>query len=151
MPTSIALVVAPRQQRGAVCRASDQFDVSPFFRRAREYCERHYDEWYILGAEHGVMLPRQVIGREERPLRDLAAEERAAWASLVAKDLRAQCARFAEPPNVVLFGSQRFAEALQRALPEIEIGQPLGGMELYRRLRWFDEQLRVRPRVLSVA
>lgn len=150
VPT-IALVAASRLQRGTICRAREQFDPSPFFRRARDYCERTGAEWYILDADAGLLLPQQVIGPQRRWVRDLSAEERAAWATRVVHELRARCGRFAEPPAIALYASRRYAEALLRAAPDLELALPLDGMGLAERVRWFDERLAVRPRLLSVA
>lgn len=148
MPIPIALVAAPRQQRGTICRAREQYERSPIFRRARDFCERSGGEWYILSAAHGLLPPQQVIGPELRPLHALWAEERATWAAKVAAALYERAAHSAEPPTFALYASQRFADALLRAAPGLEILLPLGGMLLRERLRWYDERLRVRPRVL---
>src|SRR5262249_29737942 len=85
--TAIALVAAPRRQRGVICRAREQFDPSPVFRHARNYCERGGGEWYILSAAHDLLAPHQVIGPEPRSLPTLSAEERASWAKGVAAAL----------------------------------------------------------------
>ena len=147
----IALVAASRLQRGTICRAREQFDLSPFFRRARDYCERTGAEWYILEADSGLLLPQQVIGPTRRSVRDLTAEERAGWAGRAVKDLRDRCGRFAAQPAIALYASHRYAEALLRAAPELELALPLDGMGLAERVHWFDERLAIRPRLLSVA
>jgi hypothetical protein len=143
------LVAATRQQRGAICRARDQFDRSPVFRRTRDYCERTRTEWYILTAAHGLLAPQQVIGPTPRALQTLTAEERAEWAARVAKALMARAARSAEPPTFVLYASRRFADAVQRAAPELDYALPLSGMAGRQHARWLDERLRVHPRLLA--
>ncbi|HEU5440572.1 MAG TPA: hypothetical protein VFU88_14905 [Ktedonobacterales bacterium] len=151
MTTQIALVAARSRQRGIICRAEEQFEPSYVFRRARDYCRRTYAEWYILSTAHGVLAPRQVIGPGERPLRAISAEEQRQWAAGVGASLAARAARSAEPLSFVLFASQLCAELLQRAAPHCAFELPLGGLSLGERLRWYDERLATRPRLLGGA
>lgn len=149
MARTIGLVAASRWQRGTICRASEQYDPSPVFRRARDYCARHYGEWYIISVRHQLLTPQRVIGPGEPALAGLCAAERLCWGERVAADLRARCARSAEPLTFVLYAGQRCADTLQRAAPELTFELPLAGMSLRDRIRWYDERLRVRSRVLS--
>lgn len=151
MAQRIGLVTAPRQQRGVVCRARDQYDPSPVFRRARDYCERTYDALYILSPTHGLVAAGQVIGPEQAPFQALDAEERMRWARGVAERLRMLCERSAEPPTFYLYAGLRVAGVLLRAAPFIPIERPLSGLTLGQQLRWYDERLRVASRVLRRA
>jgi hypothetical protein len=144
----IGLIAAPKRQRGGICRAYDQYDLSPVFRRARDYCDREYGEWYILSTRHGLLTPQQVIGTGEPALHTLSAGERWEWSGRVAAELTARRVRSAEPLTFVLYASQRYADLLLRAAPMLDIEQPLNGMALRERLRWYDERLRLRSRVL---
>jgi len=58
--------------------------------------------------------------------------------------------RRAEPLIFVLYASQRHAEVLQRANPDLVFELPLSGMSLYRRLRWYDDRLRIASRMLGL-
>jgi hypothetical protein len=148
MVLTIALVAARARQRGVVCQASEQFEPSPMFRRARDYCLRAYPEWYILSTRHGLISPRQVIGPGERPLAALTAEERAAWARGIASALDERQARSADPLAFVLFTSQLYADLLARAAPQCTFELPLSGLSFSQRLRWYDERLSTRSRLL---
>ena len=130
-------------------RARDQFDPSPVFRRARDFCERAYSEWYILSATYLLIPPQQVIGAGEPALRMLNAAERVAWAESVAGQLRLRVGRSAEPLTFVLYASQRYTELLMRAAPDISFETPLSGMSFVGRLHWYDDRLRIEPRVLA--
>ncbi len=149
MATSIALIAASRRQRGDICRAAEQSDPSPVFRRARDYCERTYAEWYILSARHHLVAPYQVVGPDNGSVHTLDADERLAWAQSVAQALRARQERSAEPIRFVLYASQRYADLLLRAAPTLALDLPLSGLGLAERLHWYDQRLRVRSRVLS--
>ena len=149
MARAIGLVAASKRRRGGIARARDQFDPSPVFRRARDFCERAYSEWYILSATYLLIPPQQVIGAGEPALRMLNAAERVAWAESVAGQLRLRVGRSAEPLTFVLYASQRYTELLMRAAPDIAFETPLSGMSFVGRLHWYDDRLRIEPRVLA--
>lgn len=71
------------------------------------------------------------------------------WAESAARQIRLHAERFATPPTFVLYASQRYAEALQRAAPDLTFELPLCGMSLRDRLRWYDERLQTRSRALA--
>jgi hypothetical protein len=147
MAQRIGLVAAPRQQRGTICRARDQYDPSPVFRRARDYCERTYDSLYVLSPTHGLVAAQQVIGPDAAPFTALDAAERQRWARAAAIRLRELCERSAEPPTFYLYAGQRVASLLLRAAPFAEIQRPLSGLRLGAQLRWYNERLAVTPRI----
>lgn len=147
----IALLAAPKRQRGTLCRAVEQFDPSPVFRRGRDFCSRLYGEWYILSAAHGLLAPQRVIGPGERALHQLSAERRAAWGSNVASMLRERQTQMAMPAIFVIYASHLYADVLVRAAPDLVFEQPLAGMSLSERLHWYDERLVLRSRLLSPA
>jgi hypothetical protein len=74
--TSVGLLAASRMQRGVVCPASEQFDRSPLFRRACDYCERALDGWSVLCPGRPLLAPKQVIGAMPASLDALATEAR---------------------------------------------------------------------------
>jgi uncharacterized protein DUF6884 len=147
--TAIGLIAASRMQRGSVYPAAQQFDRSPLFRRARNYCERVFDEWFVLCPGRPLLAPRQVIGARVASLDDLNAEERLAWAEMVGKTLREMATQRSEEAHFVALASQRTVELLARAAPDLRFEAPLGGLTLGQRLRWYDERLRVRQRLLT--
>jgi hypothetical protein len=139
MTTRIGLVAQPKRRRGGICRAREQFEPSALFRRASAFCDREHGEWYVLSTSHGLVAPQQVIGPAER----------ADWARRAAEQLRERQDRSATPLTFVVYASQLYAEQLLRAAPSLRFEQPLAGLALRERLRWYDERLRVHTRVLS--
>jgi hypothetical protein len=146
----IGLVAASRRQRGTICRAADQFDPSPVFRRAREYCERTFGEWYVLTSHHPLALPHQVIGPPASPIQEMTTHERTRWVQELARRLHERCARSGEPVRFVLFSGARTADLVQRAAPFAEVVLPHSGLTLGERVHWYDERLRTSPRMLAV-
>ena len=148
MARQIGLVAAAKARRGGILRARDQFDLSPVFRRARDYCDRAGLEWYILSGSQYLLAPHQVIGPDDAFVHALGAEERMAWAIEVTTRLAHMQERSSEPLTFTLLASQRYAELLLRAAPELPLDTPLGGLFLGERQRWFDRHLEVRSRLL---
>ena len=147
--TAIGLLSASRMQRGGVYPAAQQFDRSPLFRRARDYCERAFDEWFVLCPGRPLLAPRQVIGAAPAKLDDLVAEERLVWAEMVGRTLREMVAQRSGEAHFVALASQRTVELLARVAPDLRFEAPLSGLTLGQRLRWYDERLRVRRRLLT--
>lgn len=148
MARAIGLVAASKRRRGGIARAHEQFDPSPVFRRARDFCDRAYSEWYILSTTYLLVPPQQVIGAAEPPLYLLSATERAAWAESVAQQLRQRASRSAEPLTFILYASQQYSDLLMRAAPDLSFQTPLSGMSFVARLHWYDDRLRTASRVL---
>ena len=149
MARKIGLVAASKRRRGGIARVHEQFDPSPVFRRARDFCDRSYSEWYVLSTLYLLTPPQQVIGADEPALYLLSAAERVVWAEAVARQLHARVGRSAEPLIFVLYASQFYAELLVRAAPDIKLEMPLTGMSFVERLHWYDDRLRTQPRVLT--
>lgn len=79
----------------------------------------------------------------------MSAQERAKWAERVAGQLSARMERSAQPLTFVLYASKQYAELLTRAAPFATFELPLAGMSLRERIRWYDERLQIRARVLA--
>ena len=58
MARKIGLVAASKRRRGGIARAHEQFEPSPVFRRARDFCDRSYSEWYVLSTMYLLAPPQ---------------------------------------------------------------------------------------------
>lgn len=63
---------------------------SDLFRKAMTWIEKRVDEWGILSAKHGLVLPDQILEPYDLSLDELAAEERRKWEARVRKQLLEQ-------------------------------------------------------------
>jgi hypothetical protein len=151
MARTIGLVAASKRRRGGIARAHEQYDPSPVFRRARDFCDRAYSEWYVLSTTYLLAPPQQVIGADEPALSVLSAAERAEWAEAVAGQLRTRVGRSAEQLTFVLYASQLYSELFVRVASDLVFEMPLSGMSFVERLHWYDDRLRTQPRVLTAA
>jgi hypothetical protein len=144
--------------------------VGNLFRACRAYVESTCDEWAILSAKHGLVLPDQVLAPYEQRLSG-RAEDRLAWARRVNEAIRRRwCASgyVAGQPDehggrpvgwaperldvrfVVLAGADyRVCVEESRAnagwvLP-VPCDTPLAGLQLGQQLAWLAGHLRALP------
>ncbi len=109
--------------------------VSPLFRAAREYAERHYGpgHWFILSARHGLVDPDTVLAPYDLSLRQLSPDEREAWGDRVAVELTD---RF--PAGTVLWfhAGALYRAAIAPVVPH-QVRFPLAGLCIGEQLAWY--------------
>jgi hypothetical protein len=108
----VALVSCVKRKRTAPCAAQDLY-TSALFVGLRRHAEANADRWYILSAEHGVLLPSQVVAPYERTLTAMPKSARLAWAERVRVQLDALLPAGTE---VMLLAGQRYREGIEAQL-----------------------------------
>jgi hypothetical protein len=128
---NIALIGCTRQKLGYPCPAHQLYSPSSLFRKARAYCERHYDAWYVLSAKHHLVHPDTVIAPYDLTLRDMSAAERRVWGRRVSKQLQAL-------GDHVFYGHA--GRLYLENLAGIQLVNVLEGYTIGKRLRWYNQQ-----------
>lgn len=105
--------------------------VSALFRKSRAWVLQHCDQWFILSAKYGLVVPSQVIETYDVTLNAMPAAERRAWAARVRKELEP----FAGATIVALAGERYCA-----ALHGLRVERPLQGMGIGQQLGWLTRQ-----------
>ncbi len=127
----IALVSCTKSKLSHACPARDLYTASALFRKARAYCERHYDAWYILSAKYGLVHPDTVIAPYDVTLKNMARPERQAWGRRVSAQLQQ-------------LGTHTFYAHAGRDYIEylvgVELFNVLDDLSLGHRLRWYNER-----------
>ena len=130
----IGLVACSRSKLSWSAPARNLY-VSPLFRAARAYSERHYGprRWLILSALHGLVDPETVLAPYDLSLRQLSAREREAWGNRVAVEL---ADRF--PAGTVLWfhAGALYRDAIASVVPH-QVRSPLAGLAIGQRLAWY--------------
>src|SRR5262245_9344297 len=112
-------------------RRADELYVSPLFRKAADYCRRHYDAWFVLSALHGLLEPGRVVGPYEHTLVGQAKSHRRQWAAAVV----AQIGRLGlEDAKSYLHAGRVYADALEGLL---DCATPLAGLGIGEQLAWY--------------
>lgn len=125
--------------RGAPAR---DLYVSPLFRGSRRYVELACDEWGILSARHGLVLPDQVIEPYDVSLSGYSRETRLTpeqYREWLLRTFDQVAARWGRHVLYIVLAGRGYARALE-GFPHVEL--PLKGLALGPRLAWLRDRLR---------
>lgn len=111
--------------------------VSALFRKSRAWVLEHCQQWFILSARFGLVVPSQMIETYDVTLNAMPAAERRAWAVRV----REQLEPFAGANFIALAGERYCA-----ALDGLRVERPLQGMGIGQQLGWLTRQNMRMPR-----
>jgi hypothetical protein len=128
---NIGLVSCSKRKLDRPWPARELYSASAFFRKARAYCERHYDSWYILSAKHGLVHPDEVLAPYDLTLKRMPVAERRAWGRRVSADLRALGDHVFYP-----HAGKDYLEYVSG----VKLVNVLEGLRQGERLRWYNEQ-----------
>jgi len=78
----IGLISCSKKKLDHAAEAQDLY-IGDLFKLSRAWIEKRTDIWAILSAQHGLLLPFQVIEPYDLALKDLPAVHRERWADLV--------------------------------------------------------------------
>jgi hypothetical protein len=139
--STVYLVSCVSQKRQQACAARDLY-VSDWFCKARQYAEASGCPWYILSAEHGLVLPDQVIAPYERTLKTMRVADRHAWAVRVFHQLAETVQALA---HVVFLAGERYREFLTGPLTKcgVAVSVPMEGLRIGEQLSWLAQHTRL--------
>lgn len=125
MTNTITLVSCVAGKGSRPCAAAELYQ-SDWFTKAAAYAQRS-GSWLILSAEHGLVAPGQVIAPYNTTLVTKTKAERAAWAALVADQVRELELR---ADRCVVLAGRSYRDSLMPFLcswfPSVEV--PLAGL-----------------------
>lgn len=87
----VGLIACCKQKLDHAAPAQDLY-TSPFFRLSKQWITYGHrcEEWGILSAKHGLVLPDQVVEPYDACLSDFSKEKKDRWASMVHAQLLEQ-------------------------------------------------------------
>jgi hypothetical protein len=111
--------------------------IGLLFRKARGYAEAARHPWFVLSARHSLVEPGTVLEPYDAKLADLTPEEQTAWADGVARALFLR--GFGGWGVFEVHAGNTYVRSLRAALAPIalDILDPLAGLGIGRRLRWY--------------
>jgi hypothetical protein len=105
---------------------------SDLFLKSRAWAEREGDEWGILSAKHGVLMPETVIEDYNVTLNEMPSEDRAKWGSMVREQLQSS-----KNKRIILLAGNRYCEW---ANDEWRTERPMEGLGIGQQLAWLKTQ-----------
>ena len=134
----IALVSCVSKKLDHSAVAGDMY-LSVWFKYAREYAERNFNEWFILSAKHGLLRTDQVISPYNVFIGDLSANERRQWAINTARSVSDIVTSDIE---ISIFAGKKYRQYLVPALifSDFSVTVPLEGLGIGQQLKWFKEK-----------
>lgn len=140
--TEIGLVSCTKTKRDRPAVAAELYEPSTLFSKARRYCERHHDEWYVLSAKHHLLAPDDgPIEPYDETLVGAPKARRREWASVVADELE-EGGLLRSDTVLVIHAGRDYYEELVPLLEAFdgEVRLPLEGLGIGERLQWYDDR-----------
>lgn len=136
----IALIGCVKTKIAYPAPARDLY-VSPLFIRRRAYAERHAHHYYILSAEHGLVLPETVLAPYDTALAEQSKDYRQTWGQWVAAKLMRAEGQVRDRVIEIHAGDE-YAQAIVPLLTQAgaTVRRPLAGLSFGEQLAWYGRQ-----------
>ena len=133
----VCLVACASAKMATKAPAQDLY-TSALFQKARAYATSRFDEWYILSAKHGLLLPNQEIAPYDKTLNNMPKKARLEWADCVFRAILSNVGRKAVLAFVA--GERYRADLITRLANEgYAIRVPLEGLSIGMQLSWLKK------------
>lgn len=119
--------------KGPKAVAAADLYTSDWFLKARGYVEALGVDWRILSAEHGLVMPGQMVAPYERTLALMSSAERDAWGAMVLDQLGAVPSAEARP--LVLLAGAHYRRPIE-AWAGARAVAPMAGLGLGSQKAW---------------
>lgn len=132
---TIVLVGCGKGKLPHAARAKDLY-TGTLFRKCRAYAERFGDDWGILSAKHGLLLPGDLIRPYDLALQDLSLDDLEAWVRATNREIRREWPR----ANFVCLAGELYGRAFTAPVP-IDVTFPMAGLGVGERLKYLNDAL----------
>lgn len=105
---------------------------SDLFKKSRAYAEREGDEWAILSAKHGLIMPDEFVKDYDVTLNEMPAEKRREWCDMVREQLMPW-----KSERIILLAGNRYCEWIN---DEWMTERPMEGLGIGQQLAWLKGQ-----------
>ncbi len=133
----LILIGCVKQKLAVPAPAKDLY-TSPLFRKGRHYAEDAGVPWFVLSAEHGLVMPEELLAPYDRRLARSDRSYRQAWGARVVDRLLDEAAPLSGRRVEVHAGSA-YVEPIRQLLTQAgaTVVEPLAGLKLGPRLAWY--------------
>lgn len=137
----VGLVSCTKSKKETASTPAVLYEPSPLFRKAREYCRTHHDEWYILSAKHGLLEPDgPKIDPYDKTLNNASKGQRTSWSQQVLEQLQNHDLL---DGTLYFHAGQKYYDQLLSLLDEknVDYELPVKGLRMGETMNWYDERL----------
>lgn len=138
----IGLVSCVAQKRDEPARPKDLYR-SDYFRKMRQYAEQIHDRWYILSAEHDLLVPDgPPIGPYDTTLTSASVATKRDWAADVVAALEDEI-QLGPSTTVVIHAGKDYYQELVPLLEarDTPVEIPTEGLRIGETKAWYKERL----------
>jgi hypothetical protein len=131
-------LIACASQKQAVAAPAHHLYQSQLFRKSVGWMRcQSFNEWFILSAKHGLVMPDQILKPYDLTLNAMSVDARRKWAKNVLNDLMTL---LPEPASVTFLAGAKYREFLINPLREKDhiVHIPLQGLRIGKQLQWLD-------------
>ena len=141
--TEIGLISCTKTKREEAAPPGELYRPSTLFSKARRYCERHHDRWYILSAKYHLLEPDgSPIEPYDETLTNARVARKREWARTVYGEMDA-AGLLESGVTLVFHAGKAYYEELLPLLEDhdVEVRIPTEGLMIGERLAWYNEQI----------
>jgi len=138
---TLGLISCTKSKRNYSCPAKEMYWPSELFRRAYDYCSKHYDCMAILSAKYGLLLPDEKIDPYDLTLKTMSETERKKWAERVLVQLDSELP-MTDISGVFFHAGLAYRTHLARLLESrgIRCAAPLEGLSIGEQMAWYQRR-----------
>jgi hypothetical protein len=142
MTRTIGLISCTKSKTDEPAQPKDLYEPSVLFRKASKYCERTYDEWYILSAKYGLLDPDgPPIEPYDETLMNASIATRRTWADNVIKEFADRGFLRDDVHLYIHAGKAYYGELLPRLKDEpVTVSLPMEGLMIGEMLAWYNNR-----------
>ncbi|WP_368411756.1 DUF6884 domain-containing protein [Haladaptatus halobius] len=142
MTRTIGLVSCTKSKKDEPAQPRALYEPSALFRKTSKYCERTYDEWYILSAKYGLLDPDgPPIEPYDETLTNASITTQRTWAENVAKELADRGLLCDDIHLYIHAGKSYYGELLPRLKDEpVTVSLPTEGLMIGEMLAWYNNR-----------
>jgi uncharacterized HhH-GPD family protein len=121
--------------------------VSPLWEKRRAYAESTGVPWAVLSAQHGLVMPDELIGPYDRALKKESIPSRQRWAAVTLPSVLELCHSLSVSDVEVHAGKAYLEHGLVGGLNQagVHVYWPLRNKRIGEQLEWYDRRLEATP------
>lgn len=136
---TIGLISCTKSKKDHPSKPKELYMTSHLFKKARKYCEKYHDGWYILSAKHHLLDPNgPEIEPYDETLNNASTAERREWSKKVFEQLKEEDLL---SKKLIIHAGKKYYEFLIPLLEDVDVEYeiPTEGLAIGQSMSWYNE------------